>query len=136
MLMPRKVILLVEDDADAASGMQLALECENYMVVWAQDSCEAMAWLTANEKPILIITDYRMKKNSQTANGDVLAEWTSLKQIPLLMISALPDEAKAACKLRGVSVPIIAKPFSIDPFIACIHKLVNPGQLEMNEISS
>jgi DNA-binding NtrC family response regulator len=122
------LILLVEDDEDAASGIQLALEVENYRVVWVQDASAAMAWLTANEAPILIITDFKMKKNATTANGDALVEWTTLKGIRVLMISGMPEEAKAACKAKGLSVPIVAKPFSIEPFIDAIQRLINPRE--------
>lgn len=123
-MLPKQVILLVEDDEDAASAMILALEMERYEVVWVQDACAAMAWVTANPDPLLIISDYRMKKNATTENGDALVEWMALKKIVVLLISGLPEEAKAACKKRGVSAPIIAKPFSYDPFIQAIHQMV------------
>ena len=85
--MARKV-LVVDDELDIRTFIITLLETENYKPLSAKDGEEGLE-IARREKPALIILDVMMPKESGIAMYRDLKNDPELKDIPVIMVSAL-----------------------------------------------
>jgi DNA-binding response OmpR family regulator len=114
-----KKILVVEDKDHLREAILEAFQAWDFDVVALADADEAREWLIKNPLPDLLVTDYKMK-----GGGHNLARALKEANVPVLMISALPSEAKEALKDVKVDAIVVSKPFNINQFIDLAHKLL------------
>jgi CheY-like chemotaxis protein len=114
----KKIIFLVEDDADIREALVETLEHENFTVVLAHNGRDALHQLQDGLRPHLILLDAMMPimsgiefRRSQLKNPDIAL-------IPVILISA---DLKLKNGLPELNVQsVMPKPFSIDALIATI----------------
>jgi DNA-binding response OmpR family regulator len=90
-------IMLVEDDNNLRNIYKTRLQAEGYTIVPAADGEEALV-LAQADKPDLIIADIMMPKVSGFELLDILRNTDKLKDIRIIMLTALgqsEDEQKA-----------------------------------------
>lgn len=120
--MADKNILVVEDESDIASTLQLILTMEGHNVLLSYNGKEALEELNRGYKPDLIISDIMMP----IMNGyDFISELRKndrFKNIPLIFTSAAKlDQTKLiADSWQG----FIRKPFDLDEFIKEVSSFV------------
>lgn len=116
-------ILVVDDDADTRILLRLILEPAGHEVVEASDGHTALGLIGPDPLPDLITTDLRMP----IVNGQALIERLRSEPrtavIPIVVVSASPDAARAL-HASGLVEAVVIKPF--DPFAleACIRAVI------------
>jgi len=112
---PRKKVLVVEDDPVVAKTLSLTLNARGYEVVCATGSCEAIK-LVREENPDVMLVDVGLQPDLGGAwlcDGFKVAQWlhqTSAKKIPSIIISG---SNKPSYKTRATSAgaeAFLAKP--------------------------
>jgi CheY-like chemotaxis protein len=83
-----KKVLNVEDDSDTRTFVSTVIERNGYTPILAKDGEEGMKKI-AEEKPDLIILDILMPKQSGIKMYHELKSDPSLKDIPVIMLSAV-----------------------------------------------
>ena len=83
-----KKVLNVEDDADTRTFVSTVLEESGYVPILAKDGEEGMRKVS-EEKPDLIILDILMPKESGIKMYHELKTDSSLKDIPVIVLSAI-----------------------------------------------
>lgn len=81
-------ILVVEDDRDVRETVIEALEDQGWLAVGVEDGAEALAWLSQNTAPALILLDLMMPRmNGAQFRSAQLADG-GLADIPVVLLSA------------------------------------------------
>ena len=118
-------ILIVEDDAHIADGLQFNLEQEEYQVELAGDGRVAVEKLTqsANDRPFdLVILDLMLPEMS----GFEVARRTraSGNLVPILMLTAKDDALDIVRGLEEGADDYLTKPFRLDELLARVRVLL------------
>lgn len=124
-------ILVVDDEADLVSTVQCRLEWCKFEVVTAFNGEEGLE-KAANEKPDLILLDIDMPVMNGHEMLDHLRNRPGLKNIPVIMCTAL-CEAEDIAKASSLGVvDYIAKPFD---FAELVEKISNVlGNKKLSEL--
>lgn len=116
--------LIVDDDENLLIIMREALECNDFDVTSAKSGNEAIKILETESFDILV-TDLYM----DNGGGQQLIDWCKRKQ-PSLKILAVSGEkldriVTALDVAEDDGVSIMAKPFSLERFVAVLKGMVN-----------
>lgn len=109
----KKRILIIEDEADILKTTQYALEFEGYEVSTAKDGEEGLKKIET-VKPDLLLLDLRLpgKSGFQVAR-EVKEDWR-YKDIPIIVFSAMTDEASKYIAAKNKAIGFIEKPIDLD----------------------
>ena len=123
--MPR--ILIVEDEANLAKGMQFNFEIEGYEVAVAADGAEALERLTAKvpaaAQPFdLVILDVMLPGMDGYAVAETLREAGNFT--PILMLTAKSRPEDVVRGLEGGADDYLAKPFDLPVLLARVKGLL------------
>ncbi len=112
--MMRPLVLVVDDDPDILDAICDILEAEGYRVSRARHGVEALAAID-EERPAVILLDLMMPVMDGVAFARALRERPTDANVPILVISADGNPARAASVgAQGY----LAKPFDIDALLA------------------
>ncbi len=105
----KKNILVADDDMDIITFVSTVLEKIGYKVIGAKDGEEALSKIKSN-KPDLIILDILMPKQSGIKMYRELKTHESLKDIPVVILSAISKRTflrsqEALTEFGGEAVP-------------------------------
>ncbi len=114
-------ILVVEDNADLAFGLQTNLEVQGYRVSLARDGDEGLR-RALNDKPDMIILDVMLPK----LNGfDLLRRFRRSDPVtPILMLTAKGNEVDKVSGLRLGADDYVTKPFALMELMARVEALL------------
>jgi len=113
-----KLILVVDDEYDIASTIELLLTMEGYEVVIAINGKEAMQKLQSGLRPDLIMCDLMMPVMNGYDFIKGFRQISDLKSIPIILTSAAPLQEH---KLPTNSwTAFIRKPFNLDDLLDTI----------------
>ena len=120
--MPRKsVIAIVDDDHAVREALTSLVRSLGYVAV-AFDCAEDLLKSRRRRRVSCVIADVQMPgltgfelHNRLVASGE---------PIPTILITAFPDERARERALQGGVVGYLAKPFSEDELLACIHSIL------------
>ena len=122
--MPR--ILIVEDEANLAKGMQFNFEIEGYEVAVAADGAEALQRLTAKGTPSetfdLVILDVMLPGMDGYAVAERLREAGDFT--PILMLTAKGRPEDIVRGLEGGADDYLPKPFELPVLLARVKGLL------------
>jgi DNA-binding response OmpR family regulator len=122
--MPR--ILIVEDEANLARGIQFNFEIEGYQVAVAPDGAEALRMLTgtvpAAEAFDLVILDVMLPGIDGYAVAERLRE--AGNYTPILMLTAKSRPEDVVRGLEGGADDYLAKPFDLPVLLARVKGLL------------
>ena len=122
--MPRH-LLVVDDEADIAAMVRLALEDAGYRVAVAGDGRAALR-LLGEARYDLVLSDVMMPYLDGAGLAAAMRADPALRAIPLVLMSA----AHAAAA-RGVPhAAFLPKPFDLDQLIRTVARLVELGAEE------
>src|ERR1044072_10014564 len=114
-MMPR-LILVVDDNADARYMLKTVLEVQGFAVACAKDGQVALDMIKIN-RPDLIISDIQMPNLNGIEMIKILRMQSETKDTPVLVTSALHSEVIAdAMKAGGTAVA--AKPVQLASLIS------------------
>jgi len=117
----RPKILIVDDEPDYITAIQCRLEWSHYDVITASNGQEGLEKV-ASERPDLVLLDTNMPVMNGHEVLERLKQHQELKNIPVIMVTALceaQDVAKASS--YGV-VDYVAKPFDFSDLVEKIAK--------------
>jgi CheY-like chemotaxis protein len=111
-------ILVVDDEDDIASTLELALTMEGHEVKIAYNGKEALELLSTEPRPQLIISDLMMPVMDGYDLSQEINKVDELRKIPLIITSAGKiDTARIKCDYT-----FLRKPFSLDELYDSIKK--------------
>jgi CheY-like chemotaxis protein len=118
-------ILLVEDDNNLREIYEARLQAEGYIIVTAQDGEEALVVAKA-EKPDLIISDVMMPRISGFEMLDILRNTDELKQIKVIMLTALGQaEDKTRANSLGADRYLVKSQVTLEDIVKAAHELID-----------
>lgn len=121
-----KKILIVEDNADLRDLLTIVIRRLGYEVAVAITGEEAVA-RAAVMKPSLILMDVGLPKfNGFEATIRIKADPTT-KQIPVVILSALPMCSHGNNGLKAGAVEVMQKPVSVTDIEQILSKYTAPG---------
>jgi CheY-like chemotaxis protein len=127
-----KKVLVVDDDVDIRKVVSKLVEKSGYEAIEAKNGVEGMGKVR-EDKPDLIILDMLMPKESGVRMYHELKTEESLKDIPVIVLSAIPKKSflrsqKVLDEFAGQSVPepeaYIEKPEEPEELIALMKKIL------------
>ena len=113
-------ILLAEDEKQIADMVSFKLGNAGHQIVRASDGEQAVA-LAVRERPDLILLDAMMPGLSGFEVLRRLKGDSSLRAIPVIMVTAKGHERDVLSGLRGGAVDYIVKPFSLKELSARVE---------------
>ena len=119
-----KKIMIVEDDLALREIYSIRLTAEGYTIVVAGDGEEALA-VAAQEKPDLILSDVMMPKISGFDMLDILRATPELKDIKVVMMTALSSpEQRARGEALGADRYLVKSQVGIEDVVNVIHEVL------------
>lgn len=123
-------IMIVEDDMSLREIYSIRLTAEGYEVISAGDGEEALA-VAVREKPDLIISDVMMPKISGFDMLDILRSTPEIKDIKVIMMTALSSEDQ---RQRGESLGadkyLVKSQVGIEDVVNTVHEVLNDAQAQ------
>jgi len=123
----KKKILIVDDNPDLVSILQLQLKNKGYDTVPATNGMQAVDIATA-QLPDLILMDIIMPVTDGLEATRLIRENPKTSSIPILAVTALDGQIyKEECLESGCN-DHIAKPFTTKELVSRIEKLLNSSE--------
>lgn len=123
------LILLVEDDEMISSGLEYVLTQEDYKVICC-DCVAAAAEVIDREALSLGILDLGLPDGS----GFSLCEALRGKNVPIIFLTAVDDEANTVRGLEMGADDYIAKPFRLRELLARVKAVLRRGQGDFSPV--
>ncbi|MDQ4078925.1 MAG: response regulator [Chloroflexota bacterium] len=120
-MMEGKIILVVEDERNIVELVSEVLADEGYQVMTARDGQEGLDRV-AETVPDLILSDVMMPVLDGRAMGRALQSDPVYQDIPLVLMSAVSENALDAEDLSYHA--FLSKPFELDTLVETINRLV------------
>lgn len=118
-------IMLVEDDNNLREIYEARLAAEGYEIVSAQDGEAALA-LASKERPDMIISDIMMPKISGFEMLDILRNTDSLKNVKIIMLTALGQiEDSARASSLGADRYLVKSQVTLEDIVKAAHDLLD-----------
>lgn len=132
-------ILIIEDEADMARGLQFNLEARGFDVVVARDG-EAGYQAAVTGRPDLVLLDVMLPKRD---GYDVCRAVRKVEPtLPILMLTAKGQEDDVVLGLKVGADDYVKKPFSVVELVARIETLLRraaardrPGRIDVGAVS-
>jgi CheY-like chemotaxis protein len=118
-----RTVLIVEDDEAIRDTLQFALELENYSVVTAANGKLGLELLSAIPPPSVILLDLMMPVMNGWEFADALKRDRNLSDIPVVLVTAYGDKARAID-----SKGIVEKPVELEDLYRVVRQCVAPQQ--------
>ena len=115
------VVLVVDDEFGVASLLEDVLQDEGHRVLTASNGRQGLERMSV-EKPDLVFTDFMMPVMDGAAMLSAMAANAELKDIPVVLMSSLP-EAAVAERCNGYA-SFVRKPFRIFDIPEIVRALV------------
>jgi two-component system, chemotaxis family, chemotaxis protein CheY len=116
--MPKRAILVVDDDPTILATVSEALDFEGFKVVTATNGAEALEAMDQDKPPKLVLLDMRMP---------VLDGWGFMRAIgerglsvTVVVMTAAADARRWAREIGAQAV--LAKPFELDDLLAAVQR--------------
>ena len=121
--MGKKKILIVDDEPTVIKLVKFLLEKHGFEVCTACGGQESIE-IAEKELPNLILMDIMMPKIDGNEAINRLKEIESTKEIPIIILSALGQEAEISRGLESGAVDYLIKPFNPKDFLDRVTKIL------------
>jgi DNA-binding response OmpR family regulator len=121
--MANKKILIVEDDVLMLEMMKTRLEGSGYEVVTAENGKDG-SFKAMTDKPDLILADIMMPELDGVEMTKVIRSNSDLKEVPIIMVSALGRNEDIEGALAAGANDYIVKPYSASDLLKMIKDLL------------
>ena len=122
--MPKKKILLIEDDRDVSQGLGIRLKANHYEVYFAGDAASGLAEARAR-RPDLIILDLGLPGED---GYSVLGELVASPEAPPIVVLSARDRQAHEQRVRAAGAKVFCqKPVDNDELLGRIRELLASG---------
>lgn len=121
--MPKKTILVVDDEQDLLDLIEYNLRKEGYQVLKAENGLEGIQ-AARDHKPNLVLLDIMMPKMDGIEVCDVMRSDADLKHIPIIFLTARSDEKTEVEGLNKGADDFITKPISTTKLLSRIKAVL------------
>jgi DNA-binding response OmpR family regulator len=118
-------ILVVDDEPRYIRAIQINLKASGYEVITARDGQTAIE-LAASEEPDLILLDIRMVGLD---GYEVCRRIREFSAVPIIMLTALAEDADKVAGLDVGADDYVTKPFSADELLARVRAVLRRVEL-------
>lgn len=119
-----KMILIIEDETSIQNIIRAFLEDAGYTVVLAADGLEGIEQFRAN-RPDLVLLDLMLPKIDGFAVCEILRKES---QVPIIMLTALDDDASQMKGFDALADDYITKPFSMPLVVKHIEAVLRRAE--------
>ena len=116
-----KQVLIVEDDADAATSVAEVLESEGYRTALAAHGLEALESLRNGNRPDLILLDMMMPVMDGGRFREEQRRLPKVADIPVVTMTADGDARRKAASIEAAGY--VRKPLSIDGLLEVVGRV-------------
>lgn len=117
-----KKVLVIEDDISTRRLVEFLLKREGFDVIGAKNGEEGM--LLFEQNPALFIIDIMLPGMSGLDIIDKIKQNKSLRKKPIMVLSALGEEAIVSAALKKGADEYIVKPFATAFFTSEVKRLI------------
>ncbi|HPD45591.1 MAG TPA: response regulator [Anaerohalosphaeraceae bacterium] len=121
-------ILLVDDEPDMTAIVGRSLRLNGYEVLTAGDGFECLN-VAESEQPDLILLDNVMPNMDGVTAMRLLREGQSTQHIPVIIVTALADEATLSAALQAGADDYVVKPFDYGELLEKIAAVLSSRPL-------
>jgi len=119
-----KKILIVEDDATIALGLQFSLQQENYQVDVANSVKQTLEFIDTNVFDLAIL-DVSLPDGT---GYDLCRRIKSMSNTPIIFLSAADDEVNIVMGLQLGADDYVLKPFRLKELLLRVKNVINRNQ--------
>lgn len=119
-----KMILIIEDETSIQNIIKAFLEDAGYTVILAADGMEGIEQFRAN-KPDLVLLDLMLPKIDGFAVCEILRKES---HVPIIMLTALDDDASQMKGFDALADDYITKPFSMPLVVKHIEAVLRRAE--------
>ena len=123
------LILVVDDSREVARAVKLHLESDGYRVMIASNALEGVG-MARKERPALILLDILMPGMDGATAAGVMHEEVELHSIPVVLLSALPEEEIREKVQESGATGYVVKPFKKDDLLEVVHRYAKGGEAD------
>lgn len=123
MAVPKKTILVVDDEKDLLDLIEYNLHKEGFAVLKAENGEEGIR-VAKTFKPDLVLLDIMMPKMDGLQAVEIIRQDEALKQIPIIFLTARSDEKTEVEGLNMGGDDYITKPISTTKLISRIKAVL------------
>jgi signal transduction histidine kinase/CheY-like chemotaxis protein len=116
------VVLVVDDDGESRSIVRRHLDRLGWKVAEAPDGREALRWLSQNPRPAMVLLDLVMPGMNGFAFLEEVAKHEGWRDIPIVILTAMPLGAVERELLAGRTREVIAK--GADDLAAVLRRIL------------
>ncbi len=120
-------ILVVDDEPDIRTMLQLLLDDEGYTTTVAVDGVDGLSMIKASLYPLVVLLDYKMPRmNGAELMQAVLADPKEAGRHAFILITAnqLALSPELRQLLREADIPVVEKPFSFTLLLQEIERAI------------
>lgn len=125
----KRCVLVVDDDAGIRQLLKTFLRCRGFTLSTAGNGREALEAMRAGHTDVVVM-DLMMP---EVSGWDVLSERVadpSLRQIPMIVITALNIRDVTQALLDKYVCTVLGKPFDLDALLAAVTACVDPPAID------
>lgn len=116
-------ILTVDDSPSMRALLRHTLTREGHQVSEAEDGMAALDWLSANDRPDLVITDINMPRMDGFCLIEAVRAQDVFRDMPMLVLSTeSSDEKKGRARNAGATGWIV-KPFDPEKLATAVRRV-------------
>jgi len=124
-------VLVVDDEPMLRNLLARLLQLEGYEVLEAADGQAALD-IVAKEKPDLVLLDVMLPARSGL---DVLGDLRRTSDVPVILVSALAEEADRVAGLKMGADDYVTKPFSAPELSARVESVLRRAAMRANPVA-
>lgn len=119
----QKTILTVDDSPSMRLLLRQTLCGHGHTVHEAEDGLAALAWLSANDKPDLLITDINMPRLDGFGLVEAVRSQPAYQRLPILVLTTESSEQKKSRARSAGATGWIVKPFEPEKLASAIRRV-------------
>jgi len=114
------LILVCDDTKNIAQSIVFMIQGAGYRAEWAPSAIECVG-RARRERPALILMDIMMPGMDGAMASELMAQYPELEGIPIVLLSAMPEEEVRAKAHEAGAVDFLCKPFKKETLLGKVR---------------
>ena len=115
------LILVCDDTKNIAQSIVFMLQGAGYRAEWAPDAMTCVG-RARKERPALILMDIMMPGMDGAMASELMGQYPELEGIPVVLLSAMPEDEVRAKAHEAGAVDFLCKPFKKDTLLGTVRR--------------